>query len=263
MGAGGAATNLESQMLFRQLFEPDSSTYSYLLACPETGTAAIVDPVLDTAERDLAVLQSLGLELSFTIDTHIHADHLSGARRLKSLTGSKICYPAIDELPCADVGLMEGIPFRIGNIELHPLFTPGHTDHHHAYLLNTPVHALLFSGDALLIDGVGRTDFQSGDAATLYRSVQQKFFTLPDDTLVYPCHDYNGRRVSTIAQEKDRNEHIGGGRDEDAFVEVMNGLDLPYPRKIDFAVPGNQMCGHCPDDIPEQYRGPCARHDQG
>lgn len=249
-------------MLFRQLYEPDSSTYSYLIACSDSGACAIIDPVLDSAERDLGILHSLNLTLTCTIDTHIHADHLSGARRLQALTGSRIAYPAMDELPCADIGLQEGVPLQIGTIELHPLFTPGHTDHHHAYLLHTPVHSMLFSGDALLIDGVGRTDFQSGDSRTLYRSIQQKFFTLPDDTLVYPCHDYQQRRVSTIAQERARNQHIGG-RSLEEFVEIMDNLNLPYPRKIDFAVPGNLQCGQCPEDIPEQYRGPCARYDQG
>jgi len=249
-------------MLFKQLFEPDSSTYSYLIACPDTGECAIIDPVLDTAERDLSVLQSLDLKLTCTIDTHIHADHLSGARRLKALTGSKIAYPAIDELPCADIGLQEGDVFKVGNIELHPLFTPGHTDHHHAYLINTPVHQMLFSGDALMIDGVGRTDFQSGDSKTLYNSIQQKFFSLPDETLVYPCHDYENRHISTIAQEKERNKHIGGKSLEE-FIQIMEGLILPYPRKIDFAVPGNQQCGECPEGIPEEYSGPCEKYDQG
>ena len=249
-------------MLFKQLFEPDSSTYSYLVACPDTGECAIIDPVIDTAERDLSILQSLSLKLTYTIDTHIHADHLSGALRLKALTSSKIAYPAIDELPCADIGLQEGTLFRIGNIELHPLFTPGHTDHHHAYLIHTPIHSMLFSGDALLIDGVGRTDFQSGDSKTLFNSIQQKFFTLPDETLIYPCHDYNQRRISTVAQEKARNQHIGGKSLEE-FIEIMDNLNLPYPRKIDFAVPGNQQCGRCPDNIPEQYQGPCAKYDQG
>ena len=121
---------------------------------------------------------------------------------------------------------------------------------------------MLFSGDALLIDGVGRTDFQSGDSATLFNSIQQKFFTLPDDTLVYPCHDYNQRRISTIAQEKERNRHIGGKSPEE-FINIMNQLDLPYPRKIDFAVPGNQQCGQCPDNVPEEFRGPCDKYDQG
>lgn len=249
-------------MLFRQLFEPDSCTYSYLIACAETGECAIIDPVIDTVDRDLSVLQAHDLKLTYTIDTHIHADHLSGARRLKAMTGAKIAYPAIDELACVDIGLQEGQVFRIGNIELHPLFTPGHTDHHHAYLINTPVHSMLFSGDALMIDGVGRTDFQSGDSETLYKSIQQKFFTLPDETLVYPCHDYENRHISSIAQEKERNKHIGG-KSLDEFKKVMAELDLPYPRKIDFAVPGNQQCGQCPDNVPEQYQGPCAKYDQG
>ena len=249
-------------MIFKQLIEPDSSTYSYLIACSDTGQTAIIDPVLDTVDRDLSVLQANNVKLSYTIDTHIHADHLSGARRLKAKTGCKIAYPAIDELPCADIGLQEGVVFRVGNIEIHPLFTPGHTDHHHAYLIHTPVHSMLFSGDALMIDGVGRTDFQSGDTETLYKSIQQKFFTLPDETLVYPGHDYEHRHVSSIAQEKERNKHIGGKNLEE-FIQTMDNLNLPYPRKIDFAVPGNLQCGQCPDNIPEQYQGPCAKYDQG
>jgi sulfur dioxygenase len=250
-------------MIFRQLFEPDSSTYTYLISCPETGATALIDPVLDTAERDAEVLRQMGLRLDCTLDTHIHADHLTGARRLKELTGSQIAYPAIDDLPCADIGVKEGEVFRIGTIELYPLFTPGHTDHHHAYLIDNGTHKLLFSGDALLIDACGRTDFQSGDAATLYRSIHNKFFTLPDETLVYPCHDYEGRFVSTIAQEKARNPRLGQNKPLQAFVEIMENMDLPYPRKIDFAVPGNERCGECPPNVPEQYRAACERHDQG
>jgi sulfur dioxygenase len=122
---------------------------------------------------------------------------------------------------------------------------------------------MLFSGDALLIEACGRTDFQSGDAATLYRSIHDKFFTLPDETLVYPCHDYEQRFVTTIAQEKQRNPRLGQNRSLQAFVAIMDSLDLPYPRKIDFAVPGNRQCGVCPDNVPEQYRGPCGKGDQG
>ena len=250
-------------MIFRQLFEPDSCTYTYLVSCPDTGETALIDPVLDSAHRDAAVLQEMGLTLDFTIDTHIHADHLTGARRLKELTGSRMVFPAIDELPCADIGIREGEAFRIGSIELWPLFTPGHTDHHHAYLIDNGTHKLLFSGDALLIDACGRTDFQSGDAATLYHSIQEKFFTLPDETLVYPCHDYEGRRVSSIGQEKTRNPRLGREKTLQQFVEIMQGMNLPYPRKIDFAVPGNEHCGECPDNVPEQYRMPCERQDQG
>lgn len=247
-------------MIFRQLFEPDSSTYTYLLSCRETGETALIDPVLDTVERDLEVLDRLGLKLTYTIDTHFHADHLTGSGRLRELTGCRIANPAVEKPACADIGLKEGEVFHIGTIALHPIFTPGHTSHHHAYRVDDGTHTLLFTGDALMIDGCGRTDFQSGDAATLYRSITEKLFTFPDETLVYPAHDYNGRRVSSIGQEKARNAHIGGGKTEEAFVATMRRLDLPYPRKIDFAVPGNEQCGRCPDNVPEAYRKPCDEH---
>jgi len=250
-------------MIFRQLFEPDSSTYTYLLSCTDTGETALIDPVLDTVDRDLQTLEALGLKLTYSLDTHIHADHLSGAQRLKALSGSRIVYPAIDDLPCADIGIEEGKIFRLGHIDIHPLFTPGHTNHHHAYLIDNGTQQMLFSGDALLIESCGRTDFQSGDAATLYRSIHEKFFSLADETLVYPCHDYAGRFISTIAQEKQRNPRLGGNTSLQEFVTIMDGMDLPYPRKIDFAVPGNTHCGVCPDNVPEKYRGPCDKQDQG
>lgn len=250
-------------MIFKQLVEVDSSTYTYLIGCEVTRQAVLIDPVLDTVERDLQVLEELGLELAATLDTHIHADHLTGARRLRQRTGCHIACPRMLELPCADRGVQEGEAFQVGSITLHPLFTPGHTDHHHAYLLETPVHKLVFTGDALLIEACGRTDFQSGDAGALYNSIHNKLFGLPDETLVYPAHDYEYRFISTIGQEKARNPRLGGGRGKEDFVALMNGLDLPYPRKIDFAVPGNEACGECPDNVPEEYRGPCVASDQG
>lgn len=250
-------------MLFKQLFEADSSTYTYLLACEQSRQAVLIDPVMDTVERDLQLLQDLGLQLSVTLETHVHADHLTGARRLKQRTGCRIAYPAMLELPCADLGVAEGRPFELGSVTLHPLFTPGHTDHHHAYLLDTPLQKVLFTGDALLIEACGRTDFQSGSAGDLYNSIHNKLFSLPDETLVYPGHDYEGRFVTTVAQEKARNPRLGKGRSKEDFVALMDGLDLPYPRKIDFAVPGNTACGECPADVPEQFRGPCVASDQG
>jgi glyoxylase-like metal-dependent hydrolase (beta-lactamase superfamily II) len=250
-------------MIFRQLFEPGSSTYTYLLACEETGTAALVDPVVDTATRDLDVLRDLDLTLSYSIDTHIHADHLTGAVKLKALAQSKIIYPAICDLPCMDIGAKEGEVIRVGNIELHPLFTPGHTDHHFAYLIDNGTQHMVFTGDALLIEACGRTDFQSGDAATLYKSIHEKLFSLPGETLVYPGHDYEGRQISTIQQEKQRNPRLGNNKPLEEFVEIMDTMDLPYPKKIDFAVPGNEDCGVCPDNVPEELRAPCDLHDQG
>jgi glyoxylase-like metal-dependent hydrolase (beta-lactamase superfamily II) len=250
-------------MIFRQLFEPVSCTYSYMIGCQETGEAALIDPVIDTAERDLEVVRSLGLHLAWTLETHVHADHLTGARKLKALAGSRIAYPAADELPCADLQMREGEPVRVGNLALQPLATPGHTDNHHCFLFATPVQQLVFTGDALLIDACGRTDFQSGDARVLYRSIHEKLFRLPGETLVYPGHDYEGRFVSSIAQERARNPRLKDGISEEKFVEIMNALELPYPKKIDFSVPGNQMCGICPDDVPPEYRAPCEIRDQG
>ncbi len=240
-------------MIFCQLFEPVSSTYTYLLGCEATGLAALVDPVLPAWQRDLTVVASLGLTLSCTIETHVHADHITSAARLKRETGSRIAYPARDALPCADIHVDEREPLEVGRVRLEALYTPGHTDDHFAYRIGERV----LTGDALLIDGCGRTDFQSGDAATLYRSVHEKLFTLPEDTLVYPAHDYKGRHVSTIGQEKSRNPRLGNGRELASFVEVMNSLDLPYPTFIDYAIPGNTQCGEPPVGIPPEFRHYC------
>jgi glyoxylase-like metal-dependent hydrolase (beta-lactamase superfamily II) len=246
-------------MIFRQLFEPVSCTYTYLLGCSVTGECALIDPVLETVERDLAMIRTLGLHLAFTVETHVHADHLTGALKLKHLAGSRIAGPALDELPCTDVGLRAGEPLMIGEIALHPLFTPGHTSAHHAYRVESNAQNLLFSGDALLIDGCGRTDFQSGDPVALYHSIHEQFFSLPDETLVYPGHDYAGRFVSSIAQEKARNPRLGGGKSLEEFVAIMQGLDLTPPQKMAFAVPGNLLCGQCPPDVPDELRRLCVQ----
>ncbi|MCR9180736.1 MAG: MBL fold metallo-hydrolase [Erythrobacteraceae bacterium] len=234
-------------MIFRQLIDPESSTYTYLLGCPETREAVLLDPVCEMRDRDLAVIQNMGLTLKYTLETHVHADHITAACRLRSVTGCKVAYPAMDELPCADIGVSELEPLTLGSMSLKPLFTPGHTDTHHCYLLDKGGTTRVFTGDALLIDGCGRTDFQSGDAATLYRSVHDKLFTLPDETLVYPAHDYQHRHVSSIIQEKERNARLGNNRELEEFIEIMNNLDLPYPKKIDVAVPANMRCGDCSD----------------
>ncbi len=240
-------------MIFRQLYEPLSSTYTYLLGCEETGLAILIDPVISTMERDLMAIEQLGLTLACTVDTHIHADHITAARELKKAVGSKIAMPAYDRLPCTDIGIEEGALLQIGSIALQPLHTPGHTDGHFSYLFGDRI----FTGDALLIEACGRTDFQNGDADALYKSVQEKLFTLPDDVLVYPAHDYKGRRVSSIAQEKERNPRLGGGKTLEEFREIMANLKLPYPTFIDYAVPGNQQCGVCPADLPDQLATYC------
>lgn len=234
-------------MIFRQLFEAESSTYTYLLACPDTGQAVLIDPVVDTVERDLRVLHELGLRLAYTLDTHIHADHITSSCRLRQITGSRIALPAMERLRCVDVGVAEDRPLQAGSLNFQPLHTPGHTDTHHCYVLDLGGTKRIFTGDALLIDGCGRTDFQNGNTELLYRSVREKIFTLADDTLVYPAHDYQHRRVSTVAQERERNPRLGGEKTLEEFAAIMANLKLPYPKKIDAAVPANRECGNCDD----------------
>jgi sulfur dioxygenase len=250
-------------MIFRQLFDPQSSTYTYLLGDPASGQALLIDPVIETANRDLALVQELGLTLACTLETHVHADHLTAAYRLKELSGSRIAGPAHDRLLCRDVWVEDGVPFQVGAINLLPLFTPGHTASHCCYLQQQSDTTRVFTGDALLIDGCGRTDFQGGDAAALYRSVHERLFTLPGDTLVYPGHDYEGRCVSTISQEQGRNPRLGGNRPLEEFVNLMNGLELPYPKRMDLAVPANELCGDCPAEVPTGFTGYCESLRQG
>lgn len=242
-------------MIFRQLFEPLSSTYTYLLGCEETGQAVLIDPVIASMDRDLEQVHRLGLTLAFSLDTHIHADHITAALELKHKVGSQIAAPAFDQLPCADVGVQEGVPLMVGSLRLQPLHTPGHTDGHFAYLFGDR----LFTGDALLIEGCGRTDFQNGNADALFKSVREKLFALADDTLVYPAHDYKDRRVSSIGQEKKRNPRLGEDKTLEEFKVIMAGLNLPYPKFIDHAVPGNKQCGVCPSHLPDDLVRYCAQ----
>ena len=230
-------------MLFRQLFEPQCSAYTYLLGCEREREAALIDPVLETVERDLALLDELDLVLKYTIETHIHADHVTGAARLRDETGCECAVPAKSGAGHVEVAVREGEPLSVGMLLLQPLYTPGHTDDHHCYLLDEGGAARIFTGDALMIDGCGRTDFQNGDSATLYRSVHDKIFALPDDTLVYPGHDYQQRRVSSVGQERARNPRLGGGKTLEEFVAIMAALNLPHPKMMDIAVPANRECG--------------------
>jgi sulfur dioxygenase len=252
-------TDQGMSMIFRQLFEPVSSSYTYLLGDEHGGKAILIDPVIATMERDLAEVRRLGLTLAYTLDTHIHADHITAALEMKRAVASKIAAPACDYLSCADHGIEEGKPFKVGSITLHPLHTPGHTDGHFAFLCGDRV----FTGDALLIDGCGRTDFQNGDAGALYTSVHQKLFPLPDETLVYPGHDYDGRFVSSIAQEKRRNPRLGGDRTLEEFKAIMNSLNLPYPKFIDYAVPANRQGGVCPPNVPDKLAQHCRQMTDG
>jgi len=240
-------------MIFHQLFDKLSNTYTYLIGCEETGRAVLVDPVYSAWERDLMVLNEHQLKLEYTIETHIHADHITSSLKLKEETGSQMIFPIASQCDCADLRAKEGAPIRVGSFTLNPIFTPGHTDDHLCYLINDKV----LTGDALLIEGCGRTDFQNGNTKDLYRSVHEKIFSLPNDTLVYPAHDYNQRHVSSIIQEKQRNPRLGNDRTLEEFQAIMANLDLDYPKFIDHAVPGNQKCGICPSDLPENMANYC------
>lgn len=232
-------------MIFRQLFDQDTSTYTYLIADSETREAALVDPVLEQVERDLTLLNELGLTLRYGLETHIHADHITGTGQLRERCGCQGIVPEHAQAACADRHLKDGEVLHVGSIAIEAIATPGHTDSHLAYLVNG-TH--LLTGDALFIRGCGRTDFQSGDAGTLYDSVTQRLFTLPDETLVYPGHDYRGHSVSTIGEEKHWNPRFAG-RDRTHFIAFMGSLNLPDPQKIMEAVPANERCGKVPKAI--------------
>ena len=229
-------------MLFRQLYDHDSSTYTYLIADTSTREAILVDSVLEQVERDLKLLQELNLTLKYCLETHIHADHITGTGNLRDRTGCQGVVPVNAQAKCADRFIDDGSIIELGEVEIKAIATLGHTDSHMAYLVN---HDRVLTGDALLIRGCGRTDFQNGDAAELYDSVTKRLFSLADDILVYPAHDYHGRTVSTIGEEKQWNPRFKQ-RDCQSFVKLMNNLNLSYPRKMMEAVPANQGCGQIP-----------------
>lgn len=226
-------------MIFRQLFEPVSSTYTYLLADPGTREAVLVDPVVEELATYLRLVAELGLTLTHTLETHVHADHVTAGGLLRERLGSRTVVHASAGAACADVLVRDGDRIRVGSFEVEVRETPGHTDGCVAYVAGDRV----FTGDTLLIGGCGRTDFQQGSAERLYDSVHGQLFTLPPDTLVYPAHDYKGRTVSTIREEMATNARLGGGRSKADFVALMADLRLAYPKQIDRAVPANQRCG--------------------
>jgi glyoxylase-like metal-dependent hydrolase (beta-lactamase superfamily II) len=226
-------------MIFRQLFEPDTCTYTYLLACERARQAALIDPVAGEADHCLALLKELRLELIYTLETHVHADHITGAGTLREKLGSQSVVHREGGAACADVLADDGDILHIGDLSVEARHTPGHTNGCVSYVMADRV----FTGDALLIDGCGRTDFQQGDPGKLYDSIHGKLFTLPPDTLVYPGHDYRGNTVSTIGRERAKNPRLGNGVSREDFIAIMKNLDLAYPRYIDQALPANLACG--------------------
>ena len=226
-------------MVFRQLFDPQSSTYTYLLA--DGREAVLIDPVFEQARRDAALVEELGLRLKYTVETHVHADHVTGASLLKQKLGSRIAISAASGADGADLYLkpFERVEFGRRHLEARP--TMGHTSGCMSYVLDD--RSMAFTGDALFIRGCGRTDFQQGDARMLYRSVREQIFSLPDDCLIYPGHDYRGLTVTSVGEEKLYNPRLAESIGENDFVGYMTNLGLPHPKQMDVAVPANLKCG--------------------
>ena len=232
--------------IFRQLFDATSSTYTYLLA--DEGQALLIDTVFEQAARDQALLRELGLRLLATLETHVHADHVTGAWLHRQRSGSQILLAEAARAQGADRLLRHGDTVAFGRRRLHCRATPGHTAGCMSYVLDD--ESMAFTGDALLIRGCGRTDFQQGSAATLFASVHQQLLSLPAHCLLYPGHDYRGLTASSVAEERSYNPRLGGDASVDDFAGYMNHLGLPHPKLIDIAVPANLRCGQ-----PQQERG--------
>lgn len=224
--------------MFRQLFDTESSTFTYLIVDELTKEAALIDPVDSHLDHYIAILDNMGVKLKYALETHVHADHITASGKLRQRLGIQTAVSQHCGATSADLQLNDGDTLQIGNQTIQVMATPGHTVGSVSYVWQDRV----FTGDALLINGCGRTDFQGGDAGTLYDSITQRLFTLADETLVYPGHDYQGRRVSCIGQEKTINPRLAG-KSRDAFISIMQQLNLPKPKMIDIAVPANRKCG--------------------
>jgi len=239
---------MASTPIFRQLFDKDSSTYTYLLADPATKEAVLIDPVIDNSERDAKLVTEMGLTLKFVMNTHVHADHITGTGRLKKLLPGCQSVLAKKAQAQADLMVIEGSKVEFGSQVLDIVETPGHTEGCITYIDRQNGRA--FTGDALLIRGCGRTDFQGGSPATLYRSVWDKILSLPDNFALYPAHDYKGMMSTSVAEEKAHNPRLTKSLEE--FTRIMEGLNLAYPKKIDESLPANMLCGMY--ELPERMK---------
>jgi glyoxylase-like metal-dependent hydrolase (beta-lactamase superfamily II) len=241
-------------MIFRQLYDAPSSTYTYILGCEDSNDAVIIDPVFEQHARDTALLRELNLKVRYTIDTHVHADHVTGSWLLKESEGAQIALAACAGAEGVDIGLEHNAVLAFGNCSLIAISTPGHTSG--CFTLITNDRSMAFTGDCLLIRAAGRTDFQAGDVHTMWQSIQEKIFTLPDQCLIYPGHDYMGRTVSTVAEEKKFNPRIGGDAREEDFVGFMDNLGLPHPKQLAIALPANMKCGKPDEESQHPTWGP-------
>lgn len=228
-----------TNLIFHQLFESESSTYTYLLADAQTREAVIIDSVLETVNRDLQLIRELDLKLLYALETHVHADHITGAGKIADATGARIALSEMAPVEGSHLSLKDGDVIRFGQHQLKVLATPGHTNTCVCFLMQDRV----FTGDTLMIRANGRTDFQEGSATRMFESVHTKLFTLPDETLVYPAHDYKGMTSTTIGTEKKYNSRLPESRSLEDFVKIMADLKLAPPKKLDVAVPANLKLG--------------------
>lgn len=235
-------------IIFRQLLEYKSFTYTYLLADPDSKEAILIDPVIETAERDAKLVKDMGLKLVYGVNTHVHADHITGTGALKRLLPS--CKSVIAEVSkaVADVKINHGDIIKFGKYEIEARSTPGHTSGCMTYVWHEK--GMVFTGDAVLIRGCGRTDFQEGSSEQLYDSVHNQIFSLPPDFMIFPAHDYTGQTMSTVAEEKAHNPRLMKPKKQ--FADIMKNLNLPYPKQIDRALPANMVCGIQPEEEQSQ-----------
>jgi glyoxylase-like metal-dependent hydrolase (beta-lactamase superfamily II) len=230
-------------MIFRQLFERESSTYTYLIACEKTRQAVLIDSVKSEVPGYLQLLADLNVKLVYVLDTHTHADHITGAGLLRDATGATTMLGKEANSNCISEELQHNQIINVGELEIKALHTPGHTDDSYSFVLENAGQCYAFTGDTLLIRGTGRTDFQNGSAADQYNSLFNLLLKLPEDTWVYPGHDYKGWMVSTISEEKAHNPRLQV-KDVAAYAELMGNLKLANPKMMDIAVPANRACGN-------------------
>jgi glyoxylase-like metal-dependent hydrolase (beta-lactamase superfamily II)/rhodanese-related sulfurtransferase len=228
-------------MIFRQLFDRETCTYTYLLGDEKSKQALLIDPVKEQVERDLRLIAELGLTLKYTLETHVHADHVTASGLLREKVGSQSVFSSDSGNQCADILLQHGEVLEMGSVRLEGRHTPGHTNGCITFVEHKK--ALAFTGDTLFVRGCGRTDFQQGSAEDLYQSVHEQIYSLPLETKVYPGHDYKGRTMSTVKEEMEFNPRLQKTTSLQDFVEIMNNLNLAYPAKIKEALPANMNCG--------------------
>jgi len=223
----------------KQLFDYETWTFTYLLWDKESKNALIIDPVLEQVERDLDLIKKMNLNLEYILETHVHADHITGASSIKDITNAKICCGSKTGVDGADILLEDGQNVDLSGHQIHALHTPGHTSGCTTYY----VDGYIFTGDTLFIEGTGRTDFQGGSSEKTFDSIRNKIFSYPNDTVVYPAHNYKGLNQSTIAHEKKFNPNVGDSISKEEFIENEKKIQRPYPKKFDVAVPANMKCG--------------------